>query len=68
MKTVSKSKKEIKGILEKNDIDIDLNGLLIQRDDRGDNLEMVTSPAPQGEPAHYNARRNIGGRRFVCWA
>jgi len=27
----------------------------------------VTRPAPVGEPRHYKASTNTGGRRFVCW-
>lgn len=67
MITVSRSKKQIKKILDRENIDLDLEGLLIQRDDRGDNLEMVTSRAPVGEPSHYNPKTNTGGRRFICW-
>ena len=66
MKTVSTSKKRISKILKSKDIDIDMDGLIIQRNSDG-NL-MITSPAPDGEPTHYNARTNRGGRRFVCWA
>ncbi len=66
MKTLSKNKLEIAEILKKNDIDMDLDGLLIQMNDEGERI--ISSPAPNGEPAHYNARTNTGGRRFVCWA
>lgn len=27
----------------------------------------VTMAAPAGEPRRYEARRNVGGRRFVGW-
>ena len=66
MKTISKDKRKIAEILKKNDIDRDTNGLLIQLDNDGDRI--ISSPAPNGEPAHYNVRTNTGGRRFVCWA
>ena len=66
MKTISRDKRKIAEILEKNKIEMDLDGLLIQLDDYGDRI--ISSPAPKGEPDHYNTRTNTGGRRFVCWA
>jgi len=65
MKTVSRSVKRIKEILDRENIDIDLDGLLIQE---GPDGKMVTSPAPEGEPSRYDSKTNTGGRRFICWA
>ena len=65
-KTISKNRREITKILKKNDIDRDTDGLLIQINNDGERI--ISAPAPDGEPAHYNARTNTGGRRFICWA
>ena len=66
MKTVSKNQKEIADILKRENIDRDTDGLLIQINNDGERI--ISAPAPDGEPAHYNARTNTGGRRFICWA
>ncbi len=66
MKTISKNQKEIAGIVKKNNIEMDTDGLLIQLNNDGERI--ISAPAPDGEPIHYNTRTNTGGRRFVCWA
>lgn len=66
MQMISRDKKKIAAILKAQDIDMDLEGLQIQRYSNG--TTGVTMPAPAGETAHYHAKTNTGGRRFVCWA
>jgi hypothetical protein len=70
MKTISVSKVRIAAIMEKADlgpVDLDdLDGYKIEQN--SDGAKFVSSPAPNGEPEHYNSCTNTGGRRFICWA
>jgi len=53
--------KNIKEIVEKNGIEYKKG----MRADKAGN--MITMPAPDGQPRHYDKKTNTGGRRFVCW-
>ena len=74
MRTISRSKGKIRDYIDKygrgvidNDeyTDDELGGYLIQEHD---GKEMLTKPAPEGEPRYYHSKTNTGGRRFVCYA
>lgn len=69
MKRISADKKEITEAIKREQgeqyLPDDLAGYLIEQDNAG--ALMVTRPAPADEPAHYDAKTNTGGRRFVCW-
>jgi hypothetical protein len=69
MRTITIDKDEIRKAMDGDGDEYtneELCGYRIEEDDEC--RRMVTRPAPEGEPRHYNSRTNTGGRRFVCWS